>query len=278
MGSDIAAAAAAFERWSVGVSRPLVVTLHDVPGADVDASRDARRADGYRRVAAASDGIIVSSHHEAGKVTRFDSPYPTVIELPLPAATNALPFPERFSWDRATALAVIGFVYPGKGHAEVVAAAGRLSPAPPVVALGAISPGHESLGRELQAQANRLGVALVVTGALTDREMAAGIAAVRVPMVPGRHVSASASLLTWVGHRRRPLVAAGPYGSELATRHPEAVQLYDHESELDDLIRAALVDPARTHLGARIDWPDVAGQHLDLYRALLHRAAAGHAH
>ena len=50
--------------------RPLVVTLHDVPGADPDPARDARRAAGYARVVAACDAVVVSAEHEAAKVAR----------------------------------------------------------------------------------------------------------------------------------------------------------------------------------------------------------------
>jgi hypothetical protein len=271
-GPDVATAAGAYERWSSAVPHPLVVTLHDVPGSDPDPAREARRREGYRRVLAASDGVIVSSRHEATKAAELTPHRPRVIELPLPAGSSRPATGATVSWGAGPTLGLLGFLYPGKGHAEVIAAAGRRAPAPRVVSLGAVSTGHQSLRRDLALHADRHGVELVVTGALSDIELTAAMAAVTVPLVPGRLVSASASLVTWVGHGRRPLVAAGAYADELAARHAGIVARYDGPDELDAAIEGALSDPLGTRLEEVPSWPDVGGEHLAAYRDLLGRA------
>ncbi|MCW2613040.1 MAG: hypothetical protein JWN08_34, partial [Frankiales bacterium] len=108
-GPDIASAAGAFERWAETAPRPLVVTLHDVPGADADAARDARRAAGYQRVVDAADAVVVCSDHEASRL----HPRPAVVPLPVEplAAAGDCPW-----WADRPTVGVLGFVYPGKGH------------------------------------------------------------------------------------------------------------------------------------------------------------------
>jgi hypothetical protein len=69
-GPDVGAAATAFEAWAATARRPLVVTLRDVPGADPDPARDARRARGYGRVADLTDVVVVSAPHEAENLAR----------------------------------------------------------------------------------------------------------------------------------------------------------------------------------------------------------------
>ena len=81
-GTGIAASADAFVRWASRGTGPLVVTLHDVPGADPDSARDARRAEGYRRVAAYADAVVVCSEVEADRL----DPRPTVVPLRHPAS------------------------------------------------------------------------------------------------------------------------------------------------------------------------------------------------
>jgi glycosyltransferase involved in cell wall biosynthesis len=268
-GAGVAAAAAAYVAWAATAARPLVVTLHDVPGADPDPDRDARRAAGYARVAAASEALVVSSDHEAAKVRRFSPGRRVeVVELPL----SDLPAPSGPPWwgDRPT-LGVLGFVYPGKGHDQVITAASRQQPRPTVVALGAVSPGHEDLRVALREMAGALGVDLVVTGRLSGPELSAGLAAVTVPVAAGAMVSASASLLTWLAGARRPVTAAGAYANEVDGRHPGLLELYHDPAERDRLVARALESPELTRLGHRPAWPDTGAGHTEVYRRVLAR-------
>ncbi|MBW0124171.1 hypothetical protein [Pseudonocardia oceani] len=258
-GPDIAAAAAAFTAWATGVPRPLVVTLHDVPGADPDPARDARRTAGYARVVAAADAVVVSAEHEAAKVAAFSGRVATVVDLPVPAPVPGGAAPD---WADRPTLGVLGFLYPGKGHAEVLDAAARHPSRPRVVAAGGPSPGHEPLVAALAERAAAAGVDLVVTGALSDADLTAAARAVTVPVVPGRSVSASGTLATWWGCGRRPLAARGAYVREQAVRRPGALTPYD---DLD--VTAVLADPDGTRLPAPP--PCRAGAaHAALYRGL----------
>jgi hypothetical protein len=263
-GGDVVSAAARFGAWAATTPRPLVVTLHDVPGADGDAGRDRRRGAAYASVIAASDSVIVSSWHEATKVAGLGHPDPCVIELPLPA-----PVPPTAGvgsrWPDGPTLGLIGFLYPGKGHGEVIAAAARCSERPSVVSLGAVSAGHDALRRQLQHQATRAGVRLLVTGPMSSARMAAAAATVTVPVMPNRSPSASASLLTWVGSRRRPLVADGEYSRELEARHPGIIDIYGGDT-LGERIGRALAQPGRTRLDRLPAWPDIGAAHVVEYQ------------
>lgn len=267
-GTDVASAADAFLAWAAGAPRPLVVTLHDVPGADPDPARDRRRSAGYSRVVAACDAVVVSAQHEALKVARFGTRDTTVIGLPVerwPVGAVTPPWADR------PTVGVLGFVYPGKGHAEAVeAAAGRRCP-PRVVAMGGVSPGHDDLLRHLHERAAERGVELLITGPLSDADMAAAARAVTVPLVANPLVGASGSLATWLGCGRRPLVARGEYAAEIARRHPGAVTLVEDAAGLAAGLDEALSDPARTWLEDEPAWPDAGLAHAALYRRLLGR-------
>jgi hypothetical protein len=266
-GSDIGAAVSAFRSWAATTPRPLVVTLHDLPGADPDAARDARRGAGYARVITTSDRVIVSSRHEAAKVGRLGGDG-VFIELPLalPAA------PARSAgarWPGEATLGVLGFVYPGKGHAEMIEAAACVSPPPVVISLGAVSSGHAALHRQLRRHAARAGVRLMVTGPLSDSRLRVAAMTVTVPVMPNRRASASASLVTWIGCGRRPLAATSDYSRELEDRHPGSVELCDGDS-WGEMVGRAMADPSRTRLDPLPVWPDVGAAHVEEY----HRARA----
>ena len=263
--TDVASAADAFLAWSRDVPRPLVTTLHDVPGSDPDPARDRRRVAGYARVAAACDAIVVSARHEAAKVARFGV-RAEVIGLPVERWPGGGAAP---TWSDRPTIGVLGFVYPGKGHAEAINAAARLPRPPRVVVIGAISPGHDGLLQDLRALAVRRGVELVVTGSLSAADLAAAARTTTVPLVGNARVSASGSLNAWLGCGRRPLVARGDYAAEVARSHPGALHSYDDDSGLDVLLSAALADPGLTRLEGDPVWPDAGRAHAALYRRLL---------
>ncbi|NMH96979.1 hypothetical protein [Pseudonocardia acidicola] len=265
-GADIASAADAFTAWARSAPRPLVVTLHDVPGADPDPARDARRGAGYARVIAACDGVIVSAEHEAAKVERLTGRVPHMVELPIEPLPDGGVAPE---WAGRTTLGVLGFVHPGKGHAAAIDAAARTGAAPLVVALGAVAPGHDELYAALLRRAAHRGVELLVTGPLTDADLAAGARTVTVALAPYRGVSASGSLATWLACGRRPLVARGTYACELERRRPGTLHLYEGDAALDADLRRGLADDTFTRLDGPPPRPDVGAAHVAIYRRLL---------
>lgn len=263
------AAAARFRRWAAASTGPLVVTLHDVPGSDPDPSRDTRRIAAYLSVTDRADLLVVGAEHEAAKVLAWSGRRAHVVELPLPV----FPGSDRVHSPPATGvtapghptIGVLGFVHPGKGHADAVEAAGRRADRPRVLALGAVSPGHDALWAALIARASGLGVDLAATGSLTDSELADAAAAVTVPLAPHREVSASGSLLAWIACLRRPLAANGAYSREIDARHPGSLRLHDGDGELDIAISDALARPDGTRTDRLPPWPDVGAAHARLY-------------
>lgn len=265
-GNEIGVAAERFVRWARTAPRPLVVTLHDVPGLDPDAARDARRRAGYRRVIGCCDAVVVSAAHEADGARLVDGLDPVVV--PLPVEPMATPGP-RPSWADRPSAGVLGFIYPGKGHDRVLRAlSGR---GVRVVAIGAASPGHESLLEGLRRLAQDRCVELLVTGPLSAAELHAAARAVTVPVAAYTTTGASASLRTWLACGRRPLVTAGPDANELETRWPGSLLLEPagDDAGLASALSAALADPASTWRTAAPPGPDAAGEHVALYRSCL---------
>ena len=150
--------------------RPTVVTFHDVPGGSGD-ERNARRAAAYRIVAALADDVLVASegerdhlraagvHHDIGVVPMSWEPLPPGGVAPLLAAVPVV--------------GVLGFIFPGKGHLDVVEAVSQLDIPVEVWAIGRASDGHDELLDQLVDTAARRGVTLRVTGFVADEDLAA---------------------------------------------------------------------------------------------------------
>ncbi|SCX45857.1 Glycosyltransferase involved in cell wall bisynthesis [Klenkia marina] len=222
--------AAAFTELARGLDRPLVVTLHDVPPDDGSVLQQ-RRARAYAAVVDAAVAVVVSSHHEAARLRAFADVAPHVVPLPVqPLPPGPVPPPDG-------QVVVLGFVYPGKGHAEALRA---LPAGVGLTALGRASDGHDDLLAELAA----LGP-LTVTGYVPDDELPSRLRAASVPLAPHRHVSASGSIGSWLAAGRRPLVPDVAYTREVASRCPGALWLYD---DLAPALAAAVADPSLTWL------------------------------
>lgn len=219
-----AQAAAHIERLAATV--PVSVTLHDLPRAG-----DGRaRVDAYRRVAEVARGVVVSSQHEAALLAEVTGVGATVIPLPVHVhpASRVRPLVE-------SVVALVGFVYPGKGHREAidaVAAAGLDGLG--VLALGGPAPGHADEVAALHAHAFARGVSFEATGYLDEAELLGRCRRAAVPLSAHRQVSASGSIGTWIGAGRRPLVPDGRYGRELDALRPGTITPYP----ADDLAAA----------------------------------------
>ncbi|MCM3516611.1 hypothetical protein [Nocardioides sp. P86] len=254
---------------------PTTLTLHDVPQPWAGEDRAAAYAEVVRGVRT----WAVNSHHEAdllaGVLDRVPGPpapgalRSTVVHLPVVPLDPVDPADAAEAADAADAtepgdgvvpqapagrvrLALLGFVYPDKGHRELVRAASALAEEGhdvEVVALGAPVAGHDDLLDELAARARTGGVGWRVTGYLGDADLAAWMRAVDVPVTGHRHVSASGSMNSWLAAGRRPLALDGPYVREVDALRPGGFRLYDDDSLVDEL-RAALADPSRTHAAA----------------------------
>jgi glycosyltransferase involved in cell wall biosynthesis len=252
------------------LARPIVVTLHDLPDGD-GTDRDRRRTDAYRLVALAASTRIVASTHERARLRRcgIDA---HVIGLPI-EATAVRPPPQQ---GQPATVVVLGFLYPGKGHDDVVDAVASISPAPRVVCAGASSPGHHDLPNVLRRRAG--GRPIDVTGTLSANVLREVAATATVPVVPARNPSASASLATWIGLGRRPLVADNPFAREIADHEPGLLTLYDptRPGALAGAIACAVADPRSTWRTVAVPCAfrpsHVAARHLAVYDAAMRRS------
>lgn len=248
-GDSPEAAASAIE--ALAARHPVSVTVHDVPQPSDGPLSHPRRADCYRRVAAASRGIVCNSHHEAALLHDVLGPptrrSPAIIPLPVVAASRTAVRPRPRS-----EVALLGFIYPGKGHLQAIEAVARMRWSEPerpgVVALGTTSWGHAAHTDALRVRAGELGVRFSVSGYLDDDELIDRCRHAAVPLAAHRHISASGSIATWIAAGRRPLVADSRYAREIDVLRPRTVYRYSAD-ELSGAIAGALADPACTWLG-----------------------------
>ncbi|MEA9985871.1 hypothetical protein [Subtercola sp. RTI3] len=291
-------------------STRVTVTLHDLPQPSDGARNLVRRSRAYRLVAEAAVGVVCNSRHEALLLEEFCRPRlrHAVEVIPLPVFGARLGAAAAEPSVLRPEVALLGYFYPGKGHAEVVRAVvelnarlathddvpeaavpGPVAPAaiapaaaapraaapaatapravaPAVVALGAASAGHEAELEAAVAEAATLGVTFGATGYLDDDELLARCRAAAVPVAAHQHLSASASINTWIAAGRRPLVLASRYSAEMAELRPGTVTLFE-PAELSEAIGFAIEHPESTWLapGTRTapDLADVAAQYID---------------
>ena len=282
-GTDASAGARTFGTFAGHGGRRLVVTLHDVPQPGHEA-RDRRRIDAYRLVGECATTLVVSSEHErsmaeacgiGGRVTVIPLP----IDAPIDAPTVDLPL-SRVGTPGRRVVAVLGFIYPGKGHADLVHVLAELPQDVELWAVGRPSDGHEQMAGDLLAQARRAGRRMVVTGFLDDGALASVLRSVDVAVVPAAATSASATVGTWIAAGRRPLVASNPYTAELAMAAPGLVELYEPAcpGALLAALRSALAEPASTVRRRAIPPPfttaEVAARHVRLYQRVLEAPCA----
>ncbi|MDY0891909.1 hypothetical protein [Frigoribacterium sp. CFBP9030] len=291
-GSSLEDAAERVERLAALTS--LTVTLHDLPQPSDGETAVHRRAAAYRRMARAAHGVVVSSEHERSLLAEHvDDALPRVLVAPLGTRPGA-PFASAGSAGSAGSgvdsesappaadpselrVVIAGYVYPGKGHDDAIAACGDLvrrgeAASATVVALGGPSAGHERDVEALASAATAVGVRFEVTGRLGDEAYAAAFHAPVVPLVAHRHWSASRSLLDWAEQGRRAVVADTRYTREMDALRPGSIALYDPES--DGALAAALLAahrdprstalPAGTSLAPTLD--DTAAAHLAWWR------------
>jgi GT2 family glycosyltransferase len=256
----------ATERFTALAQRhPVTVTLHDVPQAsDGERNRPRRRAF-YAAVTRAAHAIAVNSAHERALLAEEDVWHGPVAVLPLPVPALAAGVRPQ----RDGTVGVLGFFYPGKGHDEALAAAveagvGRLT------ILGRASDGHADDLDAFVRRAADAGVAVEVTGWLDDDAMAERARAVSIPVIAHQHVSASASLTSWIGWGRRPIAVRNRYVDEMAALRPGTLSPVD-PAALAAEVRAAAEDPDATWHGVHpvpVGPADVARAYLDWWAAL----------
>lgn len=244
----------------------VVLTLHDLPQPS-DGSGLARRAECYEAVCRGARAVVVNSEHERALLAAHVDPALTAYVIPLPVDARAQPVRPRAD-QVVDDIAVLGYFYPGKGHAEAVAAATALG-IPRVTVLGRASPGHERELDDLVQRSALGGVDVEVTGFLPDADLLERCRVSGVPLVAHRHLSASGSLTTWLSVGRRPVALEGRYTREMVDLRPGSLNL----STVDGLVAAvgdARADPGSTWLptGRPLPWDsrDAAAAYLRLWR------------
>jgi glycosyltransferase involved in cell wall biosynthesis len=240
----------------------VTATLHDLP----QPTDRAIRTQAYVALCSILDGIVVSSDHERHLLCDIGiRGGVTVIPLPITAPTIGSEAPIG-----PVSVGVFGFLYPGKGHAEVLEAMAGLPAAVAMLALGEPSAGHGDLVDGLDTAARAQNRTFIVTGHLPDDGLIATLQAVTVPVVAHRQMSASGSLNSWISAGRRPLVPATRYVREIADRNPGALWLYDdRRGALSAALHAAMDDPASTWLAPGTVCSPTPWQAAESYRQLL---------
>lgn len=229
----------------------LTVTLHDVP-QPTDGPVFAARAEAYGRIVRASHAWATNSWHEHALVDRWIAAGARGTVIPLPV--HATPGPPGRSGAVGGPVAaepvvgVFGFVYPGKGHRQVVRAVAALRRAGTMASvrvLGDAAPGHADEVRALVRTSRERGVPVEVTGRVAEDDLVRALRDVSVGVTAHRNVSASGSLNSWLAAGRRPLVRDGSYAREMAALRPGTLNLFD-DATLVPCLDAALRRPTST--------------------------------
>jgi glycosyltransferase involved in cell wall biosynthesis len=258
----------------------LALALHDIPQPAEGGSWYQRRRDAYAAMTSLAEVVVVASEHERDSLERCrtEAPglpdgRPRVVVVPLPIEPHvAEPAVPEVVDVRDAEIAVLGYLYPGKGVEDVVAAAAdlRASGRPVgVTCIGAAAEGHAEHASTLAALAQRAAVPFQITGFVPEHELRSRLRAVSVPVAPHRHISASGSINAWLEAGRRPISLPSPYARELAVRLPGALHVVD---DLGAGILEALDHADRTWLGPDTTLGpsarDAAGQHADILEDL----------
>ncbi|MGV0431434.1 glycosyltransferase family 1 protein [Corynebacterium sp. 20_84] len=201
--------------------RRLSISFHDIPQPEEGDERFARRAPAYLRLARAcneSGGVAVTNSDHEARFFRSQGMDVSVVHLPIPRVEST------YAPEPGT-VGVLGFLYPGKGHEDLIRAlAGtgyRLR------FLGSVSSGHEEWANGLLRRATDAGLDAEITGWLTDDELAAEMGRTAVPVCAHKHFSASGSLMTWLGAGRRVLATDSDYTREIDAWLPGRITLID---------------------------------------------------
>lgn len=244
----------------LAVRGQVTLTLHDLPQESDGVRNLARRSEAYRRMTSRAAGVVVSSGHERALVHEHlgDDAVPAVIPLGTRVAGAPRPTATRTKGTAARSAApveilIAGYVYPGKGHADAIRAAGLLAArhgvSVDVVALGEVVSRHRDEADRLSRDAAALGVGFHVTGFLGASAYREACRSAGLPLVAHQHYSASRSLLDWAEQGRRPAVVETRYTTEMAALRPGTLRIVPAGIEaLAEALEAMWQDPASTVL------------------------------
>jgi glycosyltransferase involved in cell wall biosynthesis len=253
-GISPAAAAATFSQ--LARHHQVSVTLHDLPQASDGPASERRRAAAYAEVVHLARAVACNSAWETELLSAFAVPRQPPVVIPLAVAPLSQAPPRTAAATQTATVGLLGFIYPGKGHAEAIDAAAlcarSLGRSVAVIAIGAASDGHQADAEALSERARQRAVPFSVTGFLSGAELCRRARQVDVPLAAHRHLSASASIGSWLSAGRRPLVADCAYAREIDALRPGTIRRYDPD-DLSEAITGALADPHAGWLTADVD-------------------------
>lgn len=227
----------------LATQHPFSVTLHDVPQASDGPRNLPRRRACYREVASLAAGVACNSAHEAALLREYAVHPGRTAVIPLPVDVMGALTPDA---PLDGAVGVLGFFYPGKGHAEALNAAAEASVSQLTI-LGRASDGHAADLEAFAREAADRGVAVEVTGYLDDAALQERCRRTAVPVIAHRHVSASGSLGSWIAAGRRPVATSNRYVDEMAVLRPGSMTVVEPDL-LGSAVAAAARAPASTWL------------------------------
>jgi len=214
---------------------------------------------------------------------------PMGIPAPIPSPAGGEAFRDRYGVHGKRLLTLFGYITPNKGYSLVAEVLSSLpSDVTFVIAGGARRPVEERNVEYLESYLRELDVEkrVVITGYLSDDEVAEAMQAADVALVPHTQATNSYSVMLPVSHGRPVLASDLPCFREMAQRG-DCVELFRNGDREDFRRRLiALLEDAdrRRELSAnavryteRFGWPKVAAMTRNIYRTALDaRRGNGH--
>jgi len=209
---------------------------------------------------------------------------PMGIPAPIASATAGEAFRDRYGLHGKRVLTLFGYVTPNKGYEIVADVLSRLpSDVVFVIAGGARRPVEEQYVERVRryVRDRRLQTRVVITGFLSDDEVADAMQATHIALVPHTHATNSYSVTLPLSHGRPVLASDLACFREMAERG-DCVELFRSGDKRDLLRRLAallehperrreLSENARRYTD-RFGWPNVAAITRDIYRTALSRS------
>lgn len=209
---------------------------------------------------------------------------PMGVPAPVAAPTAGEAFRDRYGLRGKRVLTLFGYITPNKGYTLVADALRHLpDDVAFVIAGGARRPLEQEYVDELKGHMSRIGLGkrVVVTGYLSDDEIADAMAATEIALVPHTQATNSYSVAFPMTYGRPTLASDLPCFREMAAS-TDSLELFENRNRADFRRKlAALLDDRerRDQLAAnalqhaeRFSWPNVAAETREIYE----KAAARH--
>ncbi len=220
---------------------------------------------------------------------------PTGIPAALPAPTVGRAFRERFGLGDSRLVTLFGYITPNKGYELTLDVLPALPPEVKfVIAGGTRAADTEAFRAQLEERIvrNGLGQRVVITGFLTDEEVADAMEASEIVLAPHTQATGSYSITLPLTHGRPILASDLDCFREIHARM-DCIELFragdvSHYQErltvlLGDSARQAALAKNAARYADRYSWPHVAATTrkvyqtvIDLYRSRAHHGRHGH--